>query len=134
MDTDFADDHERKSELSYSRLPKHIGNFGEGLVIYNLIRSGYEVATVDHVGADLIAERAGNRYAVSVKSRLYRAGSIENRGVLLNQDDLEKLEHFAQRFELVPLFAHVCNIVDDKIIHLVMFPVCLAPTVMLACY
>lgn len=38
-----------------SRAPKLIGDFGEGLVTYALIRGGYEVAHVDHEGADLIA-------------------------------------------------------------------------------
>ncbi|MBL9082880.1 MAG: hypothetical protein JNK76_13785 [Planctomycetales bacterium] len=115
---------------SLSRSAKHIGNFGEGLVIYSLIRAGYEVATVDHVGADLIAERAGKRFAISVKSRLYRAGSVESRGVLIAPGDIEKLESFAARFQLKPLFAHVCSIVDDKVIHLVMFPIEIVSEVM----
>ena len=42
-----------------TRAPKLIGDFGEGLVTYALIRKGFEVAVVDHVGADLIAEKGG---------------------------------------------------------------------------
>jgi hypothetical protein len=115
-------DGKRDSKLGFTRSPKHIGGFGEGLVIYALIRCGFEVATVDHVGADLIAERFGNRYAISVKSRMYPRGSKEQRGVLFSFGDLEKLEEFSNRFNLAPLFAHVCNDVDEGLIHLVMFP------------
>ena len=40
-----------------TRAPKQLGDFGESLVTYTLIKKGYEVAYVDHVGADLIAEK-----------------------------------------------------------------------------
>ena len=49
----------------HSRAPKLLGDFGEGLVTYTLIRKGFEVAFVDHVGADLIAEKDDYRIAVS---------------------------------------------------------------------
>ena len=111
-------------ENMYTRAPKHLGDFGEGLVTYTLIRKGFEVACVDHVGADLIAERQQERQhhklAVSVKTRRYKAGSIESRGTVIEFDHLQKLEHFAKRFDLDPVFAHVVSIVDDKIIHLFM--------------
>lgn len=45
------------SKYQPSRASKQLGDFGEGLVTYTLIRKGFEVACVDHVGADLIAER-----------------------------------------------------------------------------
>jgi hypothetical protein len=40
-------------DRQHSRAAKQLGNFGEGLVTYNLIRKGFEVAYVDHVGAAL---------------------------------------------------------------------------------
>lgn len=113
-----------------TRAPKQFGDFGEGLVTYTLIRKGFEVAKVDHVGADLIAEHKGRRYAISVKSRMYRSGSVETKGVLLKQDDIDKLEFFSAQFGMAPLFAHVCSIADDKVIHLVMFPVSIVSLVM----
>lgn len=113
-----------------TRAPKQFGDFGEGLVTYTLIRKGFEVAKVDHVGADLIAEHEGRRYAISVKSRMYRSGSVETKGVLLKQDDIDKLDFFSAQFGMISLFAHVCSIADDNIIHLVMLPVSIVPRVM----
>ena len=104
--------------MTNTRAPKQLGDFGEGLVTYALIRKGFEVACVDHVGADLIAERAPHRIAVSVKTRMYKADAVETRGTVIAFDHLEKLEHFANRFKLEPVFAHVVSIVDDKTIHL----------------
>jgi hypothetical protein len=121
---------EPEEPYRFTRAAKHVGGFGEDLVTYALIRSGYEVATVDHVGADLIAERGGGRYAVSVKSRMYREKSKESRGVLFSDRDIEKLNEFAHRFGLRALFAHVCSIVDDRRIHVVMFPIEIVPEVM----
>ena len=116
--------------LCQTRAPKHIGDFGEGLVTYTLIRKGFEVAKVDHVGADLIAEFNGKRFAISVKARLYRIGSVENRGVIIKESDIDKLNYFSDQFGMTSLFAHACSIADDKIIHLVIIPVSLIPDVM----
>ena len=66
-----------------TRSPKLIGDFGEGLVTYALIRGGYEVAQVDHVGADLIAEKEGRRIAVSVKTNPPNVASFANLSHLL---------------------------------------------------
>jgi len=101
-----------------SRAPKLLGDFGEGLVTYALIRKGYEVACVDHVGADLIAEKNEYKIAVSVKTRLFRNGSTESRGMVFEFDHLEKLKFFADRFGLDPVLAHAVCIADDSIIHL----------------
>lgn len=101
-----------------SRAPKQLGDFGEGLVTYALIRKGFEVACVDHVGADLIAERDERRIAVSVKTRLFREGSKESRMAVFEYSHIEKLEHFAKRFALEPVLAHVACIADEKIIYL----------------
>lgn len=108
---------------SNSRAPKFLGDFGEGLVTYTLIRQGFEVAVVDHVGADLIAQRDEHRIAVSVKTRLYRAASVETQGTVIETAHLEKLEHFARRFDLAPVFAHAVCLADDRTIHLFMMHV-----------
>jgi len=103
-----------------TRAPKQLGDFGEGLVTYALIRKGFEVAYVDHVGADLIAEKRGARFAVSVKTRLFRAGSRESRAFVVDKRHLDKLEYFAQQFGMCPMFALVVCIADENAIHLMM--------------
>lgn len=103
-----------------TRAPKQLGDFGEGLVTYTLIRKGHEVAYVNHVGADLIAEKTGKRYAVSVKTRTFRRGTRENRMVVVAQDNLTKLQRFADQFVLTPLFAQVACIADTQTIHVFM--------------
>lgn len=100
-----------------TRAPKQLGEFGEGLVTYLLIRNGYEVAVVDHVGADLIAEKEGRRFAISVKTRLFREGSKESRSFLIEDDHLKKLDHFANLFGLTSLFSQVVCLADAKKIH-----------------
>jgi Holliday junction resolvase-like predicted endonuclease len=107
--------------MNNSRAPKLLGDFGEGLITYLLIRKGFEVAYVDHVGADLIAERNGERWAVSVKLRLFKAGTAESRMVAVENYNLEKLKHFAERFAMQPAFAQVICEVDTKIIHAFLF-------------
>jgi len=102
----------------HSRAPKLLGDFGEGLVTYALIRKNFEVACVDHVGADLIAEKNDYKIAVSVKTRMFRKGSVESRGIVFEYSHLEKLKHFAARFDLDPVLAHTVCISDDNIIHL----------------
>jgi Holliday junction resolvase len=106
-----------------TRSPKQMGDFGEGLVTYALIRKGFEVAYVDHVGADLIAEKAGKRIAVSVKTRLFRPGSTESRMMVFEFSALDKLQNFAQQFGMDPVFAQVVCLADDRIIHLFMIRV-----------
>jgi Holliday junction resolvase len=104
-----------------TRAAKRIGDFGEGLVTYALIRKGFEVACVDDIGADLIAAGRGSRYAVSVKTRLFRPGSKESRGYVIKWEDLRKLAVFSDRFGMVPLLAQVACLADKKLIHLFLF-------------
>lgn len=106
-----------------TRAPKQIGEFGEGLVTYALIQKGYEVAYVDHVGADLIAEKKGERFAISVKTRLFKARSKESKVFVIENSYLDKLEYFSQQFGMTPIFALVVNIVDEQKIHLLMMKV-----------
>jgi len=99
-----------------SRAPKLLGDFGEELATYLLLLQGFEVAVVDHVGADLIAEREGRRLAVSVKTRLFRTGSREHRSVSIEDDHIKKLVYFADRFEMSPVVAYVLSVADHKVI------------------
>ena len=106
---------------AHTRAAKRIGDFGEGLVTYALIRKGFQVACVDDIGADLIAWGRGHRYAVSVKTRLFRPGSRESRVTVIEKDHLCKLRVFAERFEMVPLLAQAVCLADDAVIHLFLF-------------
>lgn len=107
-----------------SRASQHFGDFGEGLVTYVLIRKGFEVACVDHVGADLIAQKTSHRIAVSVKARRYRRSEkLEARALVIEEKNLEKLQYFADRFALEPVVAHVACFDDDKSIHVFMLRV-----------
>ena len=104
-----------------TRAPKQIGDFGEALTTYTLIRKGFEVARVDHVGADLIAEKDHHRFALSVKTRFYRAESRETRAVFITNDNLKKLKIFAEQFGMVPLLSFAFILVADDIMHIAMF-------------
>ena len=106
---------------SQTRAPKQIGDFGEALTTYTLIRKGFEVARVDHVGADLIAEKEHHRYAISVKTRFYRAESRVTRAVVITNDNLRKLKYFAEQFGMVPVVSFVFILVAEDIMHLTMF-------------
>lgn len=101
-----------------SRASKQIGDFGEGLVTYALIRQGFEIAHVDHVGADLIAQKGEVRLAISVKTRTFKEGSTESRGTTISFDHVDKLRHFSARFGLISAIAIVVYCVDDKKVHL----------------
>lgn len=103
-----------------TRAPKQLGDFGEGLVTYALIRKRFEVAYVDHVGADLIAEKCGSRFAISVKTRLFKSGSKESLGFTAEYQHLDKLNHFASQFGMIPMFALVICIADEDAIHLLL--------------
>ncbi len=97
-----------------SRAAKQIGDFGEALVNYDFIRKGYEVAIVDHVGADLICSKNGTRYAVSVKTRWFKNASKESRMYNIKGDHLDKLSHFSHSFGMEPLFSLLACISDDR--------------------
>jgi hypothetical protein len=103
--------------------PRQLGDFGEGLVNYALLRKGFKVACVDHVGADLIAHKDPHRLAVSVKTSLYREKSVTTRRCVIAYDHVDKLAEFAAAFALDPVFAQVVCIVDERAIHLFMMRV-----------
>lgn len=82
------------NDNNQTRAPKLIGDFGEGLVTYALIRGGYEVAHVDHVGTDLIAEKNSERIAISVKTRNRNTDTKESDMVVISYDNINKLKFF----------------------------------------
>jgi Holliday junction resolvase len=106
-----------------TRAPKLIGDFGEGLVTYALIRGGYEVAHVDHVGADLIAEKNGERIAVSVKTRNRNTDTKESEMVVISDDNIKKLKFFSEQFGMSPVFAQIICHSKINTIHLFMIRV-----------
>ncbi len=105
------------------RAPKQLGDFGEGLANYTLLRKDYKVACVDHVGADLIAQKGPHRIAVSVKTSFYKEKSVTTRGFVIEYEHIDKLKQFAEAFNLEPVFAKVVCIADDEMIHLFMMRV-----------
>ena len=109
--------------MKQTRAPKQMGDFGEGLVTYTLIRKGYEIAVVDHVGADLIAEKDGDRFAISVKTRRFKKGSKESQVFVVEKGHLEKLEHFADQFGMHAFFALLVVLEDERMMHLWIMPV-----------
>ncbi len=104
-----------------SRAPKQIGDFGENLVTYDFIRKGYEVAHVDHVGADLICTNleTKKRYCISVKSRWFKEGSNESKMYNIEKAHLDKLKYFSTIFNLEPLFSFFVCLSDEKIMFLI---------------
>ena len=92
---------------------RQLGDYGEHLTAHLLIRLGYDVAMVDHVGADLIATKDQDKvYAVSVKTRKFKQGSNESRMYNFSEKNFEKLTAFSSRFEFTPLLAVVT--IDDR--------------------
>lgn len=106
-----------------TRAPKQLGDFGEGLVNYVLIRKGHEIAKVDHVGADLISENSGKRYAISVKTRMFKEGTSESKMYTIEDEHLEKLKYFSKLFGLIPLFSLAVCYVDNDCIYVFILPV-----------
>ncbi len=106
--------------IQQSRAPKLLGDFGEGLVTYTLIRKKFEVAVVDHVGADLIAEKNGARFAISVKTRLFRESTNEGLAFVIEEEHLNKLDYFAGQFAMIPMFASVICLADENSIHMIL--------------
>jgi len=65
---------------------KIIGDFGEGVLLNWLSRSGFEVCLVDHTGLDVIAYHpvTKKRLGISVKSRIRDLGKENNSVNLLS--------------------------------------------------
>jgi Holliday junction resolvase-like predicted endonuclease len=98
-----------------TRHSKITGNFGEALVLYWLSKHGFECASVDHTGIDLIARNRHNNefMGISVKSRT-RTPDTEAESISIPNDQFEKAQRACKAFECVPYFAIVAD-TKDKI-------------------
>lgn len=96
--------------LRSSRHTKIAGNFGETLVLYWLSRHGFECASVDHTGIDLIARNPHTHelMGISVKSRT-RSEGREQEYVSILKNDLEKAQAACDAFGCIPYFAIVID-------------------------
>ena len=84
------------------RLPQQFGKFGEGLVLWWLGHfHDYNVALVDHEGADIVAHKGSEHLAISVKS-------IHAASTYFDKHNQDKLRNFADKFgSLEPAVAFV---------------------------
>ena len=79
-------------DIAKSSRHAHItGKFAEALVLYWLSRDGFECASIDHTGIDLLARncRTGKLMGISVKSRSRKKGT-ETGGRKLCKGGLQK--------------------------------------------
>jgi hypothetical protein len=97
-----------------SRHPKITGNFGEALVLYWLSKHGFECASIDHTGIDLIARNPHTKeiMGISVKSRSRNMGK-ESESVSIKKDNFEKAKLACDAFGCVPYFAIVIDAGDS---------------------
>ena len=93
-----------------SRHSKIAGDFGETLVLYWLSKYGFECASVDHTGIDLIARhpRRFDVMGISVKSRTRTPGK-ENDVVTVKSGDFSKVKAACKAFGCTPYFAIVVD-------------------------
>jgi len=110
------------SNYQLTRSPKQIGDFGEKLVNYVLIRKGHEVTNADHVGADLNSIFEDKRYAISVKTRNFWKGTSESKMYTITDKDLEYLRNYSEKFNFISLFALVICYEDINKIYVFILP------------
>lgn len=93
-----------------SRHSKITGDFGETILLYLLSRHGFECASIDHTGIDLIARRPNSRevLGISVKSRSRQVGT-EKTHLALKHSDFLKAKAACAAFGCVPYFAIVID-------------------------
>ena len=93
-----------------SRHSKIAGDFGESLVLYWLSKFGFECASVDHTGIDVIARNphTGEVMGISVKSRTRIRGREED-SITIPSDSFEKATLACKAFGCVPYFAVVVD-------------------------
>lgn len=90
------------------RLSKQFGDFAEGLVMYVLGKyKKMRVALVDHIGADIIANRKNSKeiIAISVKGRNFP--DKESKSYTFDKHNIEMLNDFSRSFGMVPCIAFV---------------------------
>ena len=87
-----------------TRYSEIIGNFGEGLILSWLSRSGFEACLVDHTGLDVIAyhKASKRRLGFTVKSRTRISGrdksSVNIFSFREGKDDRQKLMDACEAF------------------------------------
>jgi hypothetical protein len=93
-----------------TRHSKIAGAFGEGLLLYWLSKHGFECATVDHTGIDLIARSpfSSEVLGISVKSRT-RISGTEYDPLHVPLDQFEKARKACEAFHCKPYFAIVAD-------------------------
>ena len=82
---------------SDDRIKKQFGDFCEHLIMYLLGIKGVSVAHIDHVGADLLATKNNNKYAISVKGRRFITDSLT---YTFKHNDIKHLEGFTNQWTL----------------------------------
>ena len=89
-----------------SRHSKITGDFAEGLVLYWLSKHGFESASVDHTGIDLISRNPVTQelMGISVKGRSRDIGK-EKEHMNIPNDNFEKVDKACIAFGCVPYFA-----------------------------
>lgn len=93
-----------------SRHAKITGDFGEAVILYWLSKYGFECASVDHTGIDIIARNPHLQEVIglSIKTRS-RAEGTENEYVSIPNDNFEKAEAACRAFGCKPYFAIVVD-------------------------
>ena len=96
-----------------TRHAKITGDFGETLVLYWLSKYGFECASVDHTGIDIIARNPHTQevMGISVKSRS-RSEGAEEEYISIPNDNISKAEAACKAFGCVPYFAIVVDAGD----------------------
>jgi Holliday junction resolvase-like predicted endonuclease len=93
-----------------SRHSKIAGVFGEMLVLYWLSKYGFECASVDHTGIDLIARNPHTKevMGISVKTRTRTRGK-EAECVNILAEEFHKIQNACTAFGCRPYFAVVVD-------------------------
>jgi Holliday junction resolvase len=96
--------------IKSSRHSKITGDFGEGFILYLLSKTGFECASVDHTGIDIIARRPNSKelMGISVKSRSRSEGS-EGTHVNVTKNHIEKIQEACKTFKCKPYIAFVVD-------------------------
>lgn len=86
-----------------SRFAKISGDFGESLFLYWLSKYGFEAATIDHTGIDLLAYHkvSKERFGISIKTRCRKLGT-ENESISLQNGEIEKIREACDYFSAIP--------------------------------
>ena len=99
--------------MKSSRHSKIAGDFGEALVLYWLSKSGFECASVDHTGIDIISRNPTTQelMGISVKTRT-RVKGTERESVTIHSGDFTKMDAACEAFGCTPYFAIVVDAED----------------------